>query len=502
MTAKPPTLQTLLDRLGIPEDSVRLPPPGTDRPPWYLWAMSALGAGIAGSMLLWVMFPILGLLGLLDAWAGFGAGLAIFAAAIALNRKLLHRNPLFIHTLALMLAIGGGALITVSAAETFQTPWTVPVILWVLTIVGLPALRAPMLGFVGVLAAMGMTLVVLLTSGAPDLAVLPVTVVAVVIGTAAMLRPPAGFLATDLRPAAMALLAAPLPVLQYYDILSPTSLLGAAPYAIAALAVLWGRMEMRIWLFSAFPIAGISILSPGAAGALLFLALAYILGNRLLAVLGVVGLIAAVSHLYYVLDLTLLAKAGILAACGLLTLAAWRASGTDSPIPMTLRPASLRPGTRAMAGIMAGLILIPAFVGWRVVVNERILSDGREIHVALAPLDPRSLIQGDYMELRYDDRLLPPGQTVDALPRRGVLVVSVDEGTREARAVRLHEDGAALKPDEHLLAYRIRKGRLVVGADSFLFQEGTADLHQDATHGILRVATDGTALLTGLRQSK
>lgn len=116
----------------------------------------------------------------------------------------------------------------------------------------------------------------------------------------------------------------------------------------------------------------------------------------------------------------------------------------------------------------------------------------------LAPLDPRSLIQGDYMDLRYDNRLLPPGQSVDSLPRRGVLVVALDEGTREARRLRLHDGRGEPGPDQHLLAYRISQGRLVVGADSFLFQEGTADLHDGASHGILRVAPDGTALLTGL----
>lgn len=494
MTASP-TLQTLLDRLGIAENRIPASLADADRSPWYLWAMSALGACIAGAMMLWVSAPILGLLGLFGEPAGFGLGLTIFAGAIVLDRKLRHRAPLFFHTLALTLAFGGAMLCASSAAMLVSSLWAPAVILWLLTIGGAPGLRSPLLGFVGVLAAMGMTLAAMLTAGAPDLAFAAVAGVAVAIALTVMRFPPAGPLAMDLRPAAAALLAAPLPPLHLHDILSPTSLLGAAAYAIAALAVLWPGIGRRTWLISALPVAGISVLSPGAAASLLFLALAYGHGNRLLAALGVVGLVAAVGHLYYVLDMTLMVKAAILAACGLLTLTAWMASRTET------RPAAegLRPRRRAAAGIVAGLILIPAFIGWRVAINERILTDGREIHVALAPLDPRSLLQGDFMELRYDDRLLPPGRAVATLPRRGVLVVTVDDKTLVAQGVRLHEAGTALTPGEHLLAYRIRNGNLAVGADSFLFQEGTADAHDSATHGILRVAADGTALLTGLR---
>ncbi len=147
-------------------------------------------------------------------------------------------------------------------------------------------------------------------------------------------------------------------------------------------------------------------------------------------------------------------------------------------------------------GFWLGLLMIVGTVGWQVIAKQAILDHGTEMHLALAPVDPRSLIQGDYMALRYAD-ILPEGLDGDALPRRGTLVVTLDDA-REARAVRLHT-GEPLAVGEHLLAYRKVPGSIAFAAESFLFQEGTAEKYQDATHGVLTVAEDGTALLRGLR---
>jgi uncharacterized membrane-anchored protein len=147
-------------------------------------------------------------------------------------------------------------------------------------------------------------------------------------------------------------------------------------------------------------------------------------------------------------------------------------------------------------GFWFGLLMIVAAVGWQVTAKQAILDHGTEMHLPLAPVDPRSLIQGDYMALAYAD-ILPEDLTEDTLPRRGVLVVALDDA-HEVRAVRLHA-GEPLAPGEHRLAYRKVHGRLAFAAESFLFQEGTAEKYEEATHGVLAVAEDGTALLRGLR---
>lgn len=150
-------------------------------------------------------------------------------------------------------------------------------------------------------------------------------------------------------------------------------------------------------------------------------------------------------------------------------------------------------------GFWLGLALIVGTVGWQTWSKQAILDHGTEMLVPLAPVDPRSLMQGDYMALRYAD-VLADGLEAEALPRRGVLVVTLDDvGAVQAR--RLHQ-GEPLAPGERLLAYHKSHDRLAFAAESFLFQEGTAAAYANATHGVLRVAEDGTALLSGLRKMR
>ena len=51
--------------------------------------------------------------------------------------------------------------------------------------------------------------------------------------------------------------------------------------------------------------------------------------------------------------------------------------------------------------IVVNLILLLAYFNYSVFQKERILKDGKLILLELAPVDPRSLMQGDYMELWY-----------------------------------------------------------------------------------------------------
>lgn len=147
-----------------------------------------------------------------------------------------------------------------------------------------------------------------------------------------------------------------------------------------------------------------------------------------------------------------------------------------------------------------GLVLVLAVVNGQILAKQRILDRGTVMLLPLAPVDPRSLMQGDYMRLRYAD---PVPQEVE-LPERGVLVVSLND---RAVTFRRLDDGRPLAPDEHRLAFRqserqswwARERRdILFAANSFLFQEGLADTYAQARFAILKVAEDGTALLTGL----
>ncbi len=144
------------------------------------------------------------------------------------------------------------------------------------------------------------------------------------------------------------------------------------------------------------------------------------------------------------------------------------------------------------------LLLVLLTVNVQIVGKERLLASGTPVLLELAPKDPRSLLQGDYMSLRYrlaDELLqvLEPQASAD-----GEAVVRLDEHG-VARLVRLHGHGETMKPDERLLFFRKRGDSLRLAGDAYFFQEGQAERFRDARYGALRVADDGTAILVGLR---
>lgn len=133
-----------------------------------------------------------------------------------------------------------------------------------------------------------------------------------------------------------------------------------------------------------------------------------------------------------------------------------------------------------------------------VLQKEWLRSDGARVLLELRPRDPRSLMQGDYMVLRY--RFAQSIERGDR-PPTGTLVARLDEH-RVARFARFDE-GSALGPDEIRLRYQPSqlKGRrpdLRVAPESFFFQEGRAKDFDRARFAELRVEEDGSVMITGL----
>lgn len=146
--------------------------------------------------------------------------------------------------------------------------------------------------------------------------------------------------------------------------------------------------------------------------------------------------------------------------------------------------------------VAAGLLLVLGVVGWLVGAKERTMSAGRVVLLELAPVDPRSLIQGDYMRLAY--RVAREVTVDDWAPDGFVVLRVVDEVGTFARV----DDGGALAADEVRMRYRVRQGDLRLGAESFFFEEGSARVFEDARYGELRVAASGEAVLVGLRNGE
>jgi len=140
-------------------------------------------------------------------------------------------------------------------------------------------------------------------------------------------------------------------------------------------------------------------------------------------------------------------------------------------------------------------ILVLVVVNILVVQKERLSANGQVVLLELAPVDPRSLIQGDYMRLRYSIS----GEVESNIDQKdGFIVVRLDKDNI-AEYVRIHDLQIPLAHGELLLRYRQRAFDVRIGPESFFFQEGHAKYYNNARYGELRVSDSGDVLLVGLR---
>ena len=152
----------------------------------------------------------------------------------------------------------------------------------------------------------------------------------------------------------------------------------------------------------------------------------------------------------------------------------------------------MKPLTRAL--VMITLIALLGYMIWSVREKEVLLEQGDLLLVDLAPVDPRSLIQGDYMTLRYAEAR---NFMTDSMPKTGYMVVTLDS-LGVAKKQRLQETTSPLKDGEYLVNYTASNWRLNIGAESYFFQEGQALLFDSARYGGVMVDNVGHSLLVGL----
>ncbi len=146
--------------------------------------------------------------------------------------------------------------------------------------------------------------------------------------------------------------------------------------------------------------------------------------------------------------------------------------------------------------IIASLLTL-CFFNWSIYAKEEIRRGGELVYLQLAPVDPRSLIQGDYMRLNYrlaNDARLPFDQ-----PSHGNLVISVD-ADHVGHFERI-DNGAPLKDGEKRLPFTHDYNTRVT-PDSFLFQEGQAGFYSQAKYGVFRFNGPDSKVLVGLADER
>jgi len=151
---------------------------------------------------------------------------------------------------------------------------------------------------------------------------------------------------------------------------------------------------------------------------------------------------------------------------------------------------------RKSIAVIAGVLMLAA-VNLNIWQREQLLTDGRVVLLELAPVDPRSLMQGDYMALRFQVANDAFVQGDMRNQKDGHIVVKVDE--RGVGQFKRFADASPLAADEVLMRYRIRNNQPKFATNAFFFQEGTAQKFEVAKYGEFRVAKNGDMILTAMR---
>ncbi|MES0491438.1 MAG: GDYXXLXY domain-containing protein [Leptospirales bacterium] len=157
--------------------------------------------------------------------------------------------------------------------------------------------------------------------------------------------------------------------------------------------------------------------------------------------------------------------------------------------------------------IAAGvLVLVLALLNWTIYKKEKHLAEGRVVYLNLAPVDPRSLMQGDYMALNF--RM---GQEVRSalrkkegeqstqmaiFPSGGYVIANLDQ--RDIATFKGIYADQKLTKNEIKLRYRMRHGSVKFATNAFFFQEGHGEYYERARYGQFRVDDSGELLLVAM----
>ncbi|ELV7510394.1 GDYXXLXY domain-containing protein [Aeromonas veronii] len=158
----------------------------------------------------------------------------------------------------------------------------------------------------------------------------------------------------------------------------------------------------------------------------------------------------------------------------------------------------MKPVTRQLALLLSGLAILAGINAtvWR---YEHAMSSGEVVLLRLAPVDPRSLMQGDYMRLNYEIARELTSRDARATQNKGsdTLVIRLDAH----QVATLVADGKPdrLASDERLLQVHQSERQWQIGPDAYFFEEGTGEQYEAARYGEFRLQADGKTLLVGLR---
>ncbi|WP_341357055.1 GDYXXLXY domain-containing protein [Rossellomorea sp. y25] len=211
-----------------------------------------------------------------------------------------------------------------------------------------------------------------------------------------------------------------------------------------------------------------------------------------------------IVQLYYDLAWKLVHKSLLLAVLGILFL--MMAVYLDRKVGSDQKSHSMLAGKRL--GIILIILLQAGWVGYQVYSNETLLKNGETIVLELQPVDPRSLLQGDYVELNYTISQLEDTSIEDNGPITIVLRKNAQGIHEHVGIYRFNEKWNTpyeKKPGDVLLNGKVtnswdNNAQITYGIEHFFIPEGTGlDVEGKVKAAVVKVSDKGNGILVRLR---
>lgn len=132
--------------------------------------------------------------------------------------------------------------------------------------------------------------------------------------------------------------------------------------------------------------------------------------------------------------------------------------------------------------------------GYSVIKEEKNLKKAT-FYIKTVPVDPRSLIQGDYMVLNYD--IAESARMEIGNIRKGYIRIKIND-LKIAEFIRIDEEYLPPSNNEISIQFQKNGSNIDIGVNSYLFQEGTGNKFQKSQYAEVIELKNGKLRLKNL----
>lgn len=148
--------------------------------------------------------------------------------------------------------------------------------------------------------------------------------------------------------------------------------------------------------------------------------------------------------------------------------------------------------------VFLNLVILLTLFSWSV-YKEESYQKMNTFYFATSPVDPRSLMQGDYMVLNYrvTDTALQFLRKDDKDMRKGYIRIKLN-ARKEAEFIRIDKKLLPSVDNEISIAFTRNYDGIDIGVNSFMFQEGEGNKYSRAAYGEVILLKNGKLRLKNL----